>query len=79
MNDPYQDIEDITALKASKPFNRYWVRKLAEKLKDFEQSILMSRPDDPCTEAKHKRALIKELQNMMNSDESFLRKSIQSR
>ena len=76
MTDPSEDLKDIEALRTSKPFQRYFLRRMGEKLKVLEQTILEAKPDDTSMEAKHKRAVIQELQKMMDQDESTFLKTM---
>ena len=71
-----QDLGDIRALQESEPFNRYFLRRLAEKKVKIESSF---RNDPPATVDKDEREILRrilavfdELQAMMTKEEGTI-------
>jgi hypothetical protein len=75
-----QDMDDIVALRGSKPFARFFLRRMTEKRAALEEVF---RTDDKITPAQReeKRQQLKlydELLKLLETEESALRKTLAS-
>ncbi len=77
-----QDLVDIAALKKSEPFNRYWLRFLAQKKEQLREKFT-DEPPEKCSheEREIRRRLLKfceELEGMMAQHEAVCRATVES-
>jgi hypothetical protein len=75
-----QDVADIIALRGVESFNRYWLRRLAQKREEARKR-LEDDPPDKCDkdEREIQRRLLKaykELEGLMAVDEAAARKQL---
>ncbi len=76
-----RDIEDIRELKKNDPFNRYWMRRLKQKIEITQQKF---EEDPPVKVDKDEREVLrrlllayKELADMMDVDEGNIKADLQ--